>query len=64
MITLGIEIISYDRDLNVCKARLDSGDVVTVDPFVYGAIPMPSMDYDEVLGSTLLGKSFMLCGPS
>jgi hypothetical protein len=25
---------------------------------------MPSMDYDEVLGSTLLGKSFMLCGPS
>lgn len=60
MITLRVEIIDYDKDLNNCKARLLNGDVIELDPYGGCAIAMTDDEYAAGNGADIVGKTYLL----
>ena len=58
--TLRIEIIEYNKKLNVCKGRLLNGDIVTVDPFCGCAIPLSDEDYKNGKAGDIVGNVYLL----
>ena len=60
MIVQRIEIVSYDKERNTCKARLQNSDLIELDPFVSCAIRQTDEDYEANRGTELIGKKFLL----
>lgn len=60
MITVRVKIISYDKDVNTCKAQLLSGDIIELDPYVGCAIALSDEDYYAGKGGDIVGKDFLL----
>lgn len=60
MITVRVKIISYDKDVNTCKAQLLNGDVIELDPYVGCAITLTDEDYHAGKGGDIVGQSFLL----
>ena len=60
MIPIQIKITEYYYDKNVCKAKLQNGNIIEVDPFVGCAIPLTDEEYNNGNGAYLVGKSYIL----
>lgn len=64
MIPIQIEITEYDHARNVCKAKLQNGNIIEIDPFVSCAIPLTDEAYNAGRGAEIVGKSYILTGYS
>lgn len=60
MITIRLKITEYDSDINVCKAELLNGDIITLDPFVFCAIDLSDEDFEAGRGADIVGKTYIL----
>lgn len=60
MITLQIEIISYNKESNDCQAKLQNGNIITLDPFVSCALEMDDELYNNDYGFHYVGKSYLM----
>ena len=52
MIPIQIEITEYDQARNVCKAKLQNGNIIEIDPFVSCAIPLTDEEYYVIIMDT------------
>ena len=60
MIPIQIEITEYETAKNVCKAKLQNGNIIEIDPFVSCAIPLTDEEYYAGRGAEIVGKSYLL----
>lgn len=60
MIPLWIKIIKYNFDKNVCKAILQDGKIIDIDPFVGCALELTDADYNEKKGYDIVGNIYIL----
>ena len=60
MITLIVEIKTYNKERNTCEAQLLNGEVINLDPFVSCAIKQTDDDYKNNKGAELIGNTYLL----
>jgi len=60
MIALRVKIVSYNKDVNTCKAELLNGDIIELDPFVACAVELSDEDYHSGKGGDIIGNSYIL----
>jgi hypothetical protein len=60
MIPLQIEIISYDKETNDCQAKLQNGNIITLDPFVGCSLQLDDEEYKLDYGFNYVGKTYLM----
>ena len=60
MIPIEIEITSYDKNFNICKATTGTGILINIDPFVWCALPLSDEAYERGDGNLTVGKRYDL----